>query len=146
MKSTLYVFLLILISTAAGCQAVEPVAKIEFTTLTRGFQKQVFISADSVIAIVDGRQEDNRVQKRKLDGQEWVELMDALKEIKLQDIPSYESPSSRRAFDGARHSSIKIVTREGKEYQHGFDDEFPHEKLKALMEKIMNIEKGFELR
>jgi hypothetical protein len=146
MKQILYAFFLIILCTAARCQSAASVTKIEFTTLTRGYQKQIFISGDSVIAITDGRQEANTIVKRKLDPAAWDQLIKALEGVDLKELPSLPSPTSRRAFDGARHSSLKIITANGEEYQHGFDDEFPHEKLRELMDAIMNIEKGFQLR
>jgi hypothetical protein len=140
MKRFVYILYFTFFSMAAQCQSGE-ITKIEFTTLTRGYQKQVFITSDSVIQITDGRAEDNNVVKRRLNSSDWNELMKVLEPVDLQELPSLQSPSSRRAFDGARHSSIKVVTKDGKEYEHAFDDEYPHQKLKNVMDVILKIEK-----
>ncbi|HYC86952.1 MAG TPA: hypothetical protein VEB86_17085 [Chryseosolibacter sp.] len=142
MNRITFILLLMFVCLAARCQ--PPVTKVEFTTLTRGYQKQIFITADSVIAITDGRQDDNQVSKRRTDPAEWQLLMDALRGVDPQEISGLQSPTSRRAFDGARHSTIKLIVHDGKEYQHGFDDEFPHDKLKPLMDAIVKTEKNFE--
>lgn len=142
MKSLLYFICITFFASPAQCQSTGEVKKFEFTTLTRGYQKQVFITADSLIEIVDGRQEDNKIVKRKLEPAEWNELISGLESLKLESIPSLQSPTSRRAFDGARHSTITITTQDGKEWQHGFDDENPHPDLKAIMEVILRIETG----
>ena len=129
-----------LCSLLVRCQTAGEVSKIGFTTLTRGFQKQVFISKDSVIEIIDGRQEANKVTKKRIDKSEWDLLTESLKQVDVAEVPSLPAPSSRRAFDGARHSTITLTTTDGKEWMHTFDDESPHPKLKALMEAILRIE------
>jgi hypothetical protein len=130
---------LLLICSAGQCQSVN-IRKVEFTTLTRGYQKQVFISQDSVVEIVDGRQEDNKITKRSLSKSEWDSLVKAIQSVDLKEVPALQSPTSRRAFDGARHSSIRISDADGKQYEHSFDDESPHPNLKPLMDAILSIQ------
>jgi hypothetical protein len=77
--------------------------------------------------------------KRKLAAAEWEELIKGIARISLAEIPELQSPTSRRSFDGARHSTIEIYTREGKSYTHSFDDENPNEKLEPLMEIISRM-------
>lgn len=127
------------IGMAGQCQN-NSITKIEFTTLTRGYQKQVFISADSLVKIVEGRQDENKVQKRKLADGEWKELVNEAAKTPVTEIAQLKSPTSRRAFDGARHSTIVIHTKDGRSYTHSFDDENPHEKLKVLLDLIKNME------
>jgi hypothetical protein len=139
MRSSLNLAFWLLICSAAQCQSVD-IRNVEFTTLTRGYQKQIFISQDSVIEIIDGRQEDNKVTKKSLSGSEWNALMKAIQPLDLNEVSALESPTSRRAFDGARHSSIKISDSNGKVYEHSFDDESPHPKLRPLMDAILQIQ------
>jgi hypothetical protein len=122
------------------CQSASTIQKIEFTTLSRGYQKQIFISPDSVITVIDGRVESNKVVKRKLGSEEWESLIVPLKNISLHEVAGLKSPSNRRAFDGARHSTITIESSDGNSWNHSFDDESPHEKLKPLMDAIKKIE------
>ena len=147
-KIILYAVILSCLSLAGRCQQKAAgstqddmiVTKIEFTTLTRGYQKQVFFSADSLIKIIDGRQNDHKVVKRKLDAGKWEALVKCVSDVSLSEIPQLQSPTFRRSFDGARHSSIVITTRDGKTYTHGFDDESPHKKLQPLMDLIKKAE------
>jgi hypothetical protein len=122
------------ITLAARCQD-DPVVRVDFTSLTRGYQKEVAISKDSVVEIISGLAE-YRVTKSRQTDDEWKELVATLRGISLDEIPSLTSPTSKRAYDGARHSTIMISTRGGKSYTHGFDDEDPHEKLQPLMKAI----------
>ena len=150
MRSKIISYCLILssLSFAAKCQEKQAiqsqnenavVVKVEFITLTRGYQKQVFISPDSLVIITDGRQNDHQVVKRELAEGQWQDLVSRLDNITLEEIPQLPSPTSRRAFDGARHSSIVIHTKGEESYIHAFDDESPHEELLPLMELIKRM-------
>jgi hypothetical protein len=141
MKMIFYGVLFCLIATAGQCQAPD-VTRVEFTTMTRGYQKQVFLSQDSLISIIDGRQQENKVAKRKLSDGEWDLITASVQEIRLADINSLKSPTSRRTYDAARHSTIKLTTKDGQGAEHSFDDESPNPKLKALMEAILKIDTG----
>jgi hypothetical protein len=136
----LNVLICMLLSTAATCQPENAIVKIQFTTATRGYQKQVFISADSVIEIVEGRQQDNRILRRALAEGDWKNVLESAKDIKPESLASLQSPTSRRAFDGARSSRIKLIRKDGKEFEHTFDDENPHSDLKPLMDAILAIQ------
>jgi hypothetical protein len=124
----------------ARCQDNTVVTKIEYTTLTRGYQKQIFITPDSLIRIIEGREENNKIVKRKLAAGEWEEITKAISKTPVSEIAQLKSPTSRRAFDGARHSTIVIFANDGNSYTHSFDDENPHEKLAGLMEILKKLD------
>lgn len=128
------------IALAAKCQD-DPVVKVDFTSLTRGYQREVSISKDSVLETISGPAE-YRVIKNRLTADEWKEFVGALRGISLEEIPTLASPTSKRSYDGARHSTIVISTRDGKSYTHGFDDEDPHQKLQSLMKAITKVAGG----
>jgi len=136
------IMLLLSVFMARGQNNQPAITKVEFTTLTRGYQKQIFISPDSVVKIVDGRSDENKMSKRKLSDGEWDAFVKETSGLVLKEIPSLPSPTSRRAFDGARHSTIVIRTGDGKSYSHAFDDENPNEKLHGLMELIKKMDTG----
>src|SRR5688500_5725962 len=100
-KQILSIIMVAVVCVAGRCQANAVITKIEFTTLTRGYQKQVFMSMDSLVKIVEGRQDDNKIFKRKLADGEWKELVEEAAKTPLQEIAQLKSPTSRRAFDGA---------------------------------------------
>lgn len=125
---------------AARCNGQSDVSKIEFTSLTRGYQKQVFIDKDSLTVLIDGRQSENRIVKRKLAAGEWKTLTDELKNIDPTKLPEYKSPTNRRAFDGAKHSTVKLISGNGSEFSHTFDDLEPHKDLKKFLNLILKME------
>lgn len=122
------------------CQTANNITKIEYTTLTRGYQKHIVISTDSVTTSVEGRQEDHQ-SKRALSKQEWNAVIGALKSVKIAEIPSLPSPTMKRAYDGALHSTLTLTTKDQNEFAHSFDNENPHSELLPLMKAIATIEK-----
>jgi hypothetical protein len=147
-KYVLYITVLSCLIIAANCQTRKMssqqqennmITAIEFTSLTRGYQKHIFITADSLKETVKGRQDNNKIVKRKLPAGEWNALTKSISDIMLSGIAELPSPTSRRAFDGALHSTITISTKDGESFSHTFDDENPHEKLQPLMEAIKKV-------
>jgi hypothetical protein len=134
---SLTILLLVITFQAVVAQKAEVISKVAFTSATRGYQKQVFITKDSVKIILDGRA-GNGITSRKLSGGEWNDLLKSLDDMKLARITELESPTSRRAFDGARQSTITIFS-ENKSFSHSFDDENPHPELQPLMTCITKI-------
>ncbi len=121
------------------CQAPSAVKQVEYTTLTRGYQKHIIISQDSIAVTVEGR-EENKSYKRALSKDEWRTLMDCLKKVKLSEIPELKSPTMKRTYDGARHSTLTLITNETTPLTHAFDNEEANEKLLPLMKAIQKIE------
>lgn len=121
------------------CQAPNAVKQVEYTTLTRGYQKHIIISQDSIAVTVEGR-EENKSCKRALSKDEWRTLMDCLKKVKLSEIPELKSPTMKRTYDGARHSTLTLITNETTPLTHAFDNEEANEKLLPLMKAIQKIE------
>jgi len=116
------------------------ISRIEFNSVTRGFQKNVIITADSVVESVDGRQQSqNKLVKRKNDPTDWSNLLKTLSDVDIAQLSKLEPPSRRSAFDGARQSTIKITDTNGNNYSHTFDDENPNDRLKPLMDEILHV-------
>lgn len=123
------------------CQTANSIKKIEYTTLTRGYQKHIVISGDSVTTSVEGR-EENQQTKRALSKAEWNTVIGALKNVKLSEVPSLPSPTMKRAYDGARHSTLTLITQDQLAFAHSFDNENPHPELLPLMKAIIAMEQN----
>lgn len=119
------------------------IVKIEFNSLTRGYHKQIILSADTlkVVENNDRMDEKNKVYCRKLTSREWDKLINSLKDISLTEVSELKSPTTNRTFDGARHSSLIITTKNDQTWGHAFDDENPHKKLELLMKTILETAK-----
>jgi hypothetical protein len=136
MKSILFSSIL-LASCIAMSQNQEHIIRIEFSSLTRGYQEHVAFTRDSMkySRVQAGRPKvaEARVFKKS----EWEDLIKVAQKINLKEIQELKSPTMKRSFDGAKHSTITIITDSNQSYSHLFDDENPHAKLKALMGAII---------
>ncbi|MFD1002018.1 hypothetical protein ACFQ21_22020 [Ohtaekwangia kribbensis] len=141
MTKSKYILLLLCMLALAEvrCQSPNAVKQVEYTTLTRGYQKHIIISPDSLTITVEGR-EENKSTARALSKDEWRRLMDCLKKVKLSEIPELKSPTMKRTYDGARHSTLTLITNETTSVTHSFDNEDANEKLLPLMKAILKIE------
>jgi hypothetical protein len=124
----------------ACSQNTDAIVKVEFSSLTRGYQELVIITKDSVSQSVNGRGEssENAIAIKAI---EWDCIIKAFKKVSLQSIPELQSPTMKRSYDGALHSTITITTASGQQFIHSFDDDEPHEKLKPLMREINLLRK-----
>jgi hypothetical protein len=143
MKYIKYIFLFLagLVGCAVHPQKTNQVVKVEFTSLTRGgVIKQIVISKDSVITSTsEGRGAELQTIKKSISEKDWQLVIGSLKELTLSEVPDLKSPTLKRAYDGALHSTISITTNEAIVVEHSFDDEQPHEKLKLLMKQINRL-------
>ena len=136
-RQSLFFILILTAYLNSQCQTSSIVQKVEFTSLTRGFHKQIIISPDSVSVITQGR--DPQSYRRSLTKKEWHSLQKILADVAVTDIQSLQSPTQKRAYDGALHSALTLVTPGGQTSTHSFDDEDPHPSLKPLLKKILTI-------
>lgn len=141
MKKVIIAFVLLVSTFAAKAQQHNKLTKVEFTTLSRGYRQYVTIAHDSVSVHTESFQSEGKTPdyKRKLTKKECVSLAKLLDKIALAEVPELKSPTMKRAFDGALHSSIILSTNDAQSWTHTFDDENPHDKLKPLMKVIKAI-------
>jgi hypothetical protein len=134
--SLLAVVLLVGCASAAQQPNSDHIMCIEFSSLTRGYQEYVLFTSDSMKYTRTQAGHTKISKARELKKSEWKDLLKVAQKINLKEIPELKSPTMKRAHDGARHSTITIITDSNQTYIHTFDDENPHEKLKALMNVI----------
>lgn len=141
MKILPYIFLPIVIF--AGCtgysQKASEVVRIEFTSLSRGgYMNRIEITKDSLVhAITEGRGADPQTKRKRINSKDWELLIQSLNHVPLEELPNLPSPTMKRAYDGARHSTLSFTTSKEVVLSHSFDDEEPNEKLQQLM-KVIN--------
>lgn len=136
MKNYLIVFL-ILLSTNVQAQR-DQIIKIEFQSLSRAYSEMISITPDSIKDKKIRNRGKETITNSAIPMKKWNALIRVLDKIELKQIPELSSPTMKRAYDGARHSSLKIFTST-KSYEHLFDDENPNAKLLPLMRCINSI-------
>jgi hypothetical protein len=135
----LMIFIFTVTQISGKCQNTNDVERVEFTSATRGYQKTMRVSPDSVVTTINNRGE-NSITKRRLTGEEWGEVINSIQTLGQKDIGQLPAPTSERARDAAKHSSITITTADGQKRTHTFDDDMPHEKLMPLLNALNKID------
>lgn len=125
-----------LLAMLSFTQKKNDIIKIEFSSVTRGHQEFVVITPDS-IKVTGNKQ---KAMARALEKKEWTAIINAIDKLELSSVSALKSPTMKRAYDGARHSTITLTTQ-SQSYAHTFDDENPHEKLKPLLKIIVDKKK-----
>lgn len=136
------ILILSLVVSGATCaQSLEQITSITFTKQTRGLVDEVVISRDSVKGFLENHRvpEKSHQYSTEIDSSQWAELIMALKDVSLEDIDGLQSPTVKRAHDGAIHSSIVIKLEDGSSVTHSFDDENPHPDLQPLLNEILEF-------
>lgn len=116
----------------------DSVVRIEFQSLSRGYFEKVTVTSDSLAIQKRERGGDESITQRVVSNKEWKSLIKEMNNLTLSEIPALDSPTKKRTYDGARHSSIKIFT-EKNSFEHLFDDENPNEQLTGLMKCIIQL-------
>jgi hypothetical protein len=140
-KYSLLFFSMLLQSCAVRSQTTHEIVTIQFTSIARGgYSKEVIITRDSLQQyITERRGEDRKAINTAIDKKDWALLVASTNTLAIQEVPELVSPTQKRAFDGARHSSLTITMSNRSVYSHSFDDELPHEKLQPLMNEVLRL-------
>jgi hypothetical protein len=128
--------LILLASCSSVAQNSSDIVRIEFTSLTRGYHETVIITNNS-LKISKSQVSEPKIDKaRMLKKEEWADIVKALQKVTLAEVSELKSPTMKRAYDGARHSTITITTKTNQVYAHTFDDQEPHQMLMPLMKAL----------
>lgn len=129
-------FCFVFISGLSVAQNQSDIVKVTFQTATRGYQASVTFTSDSIVTSEASSTLHPTVKSLANTSKQWSSMLNALDNLEVTNIGSLQSPSKKRVVDAAHHSSIIVTTAAGNSYQHNFDNEEPHLKLKPLMKQI----------
>jgi len=105
-----------------------------------GFYESIKIMQDSTFVFKKG--EDNNVNIKFLTSKAtWDRLINSICQYSLKDLVNLPSPTHDREYDGALFSGITISTKIIKYDCGQFDDYNPNEKLKPLLEIMLESKK-----
>lgn len=116
-------------------------AKIEYTANSRGLYNNTVIENKtvSVTKTRDGKPVSNSLTDAELNA-----LISEFQKVNLEEIPNLKAPTEKRFHDGAAMANLKI-TYKGKTYEsQTFDNGFPPEKIKNLVNTILSFSKKVE--
>ena len=116
--------------------AQESVVEISFGSGGRGFRESIIIRPDSTFVTKVSR--EDKVNIQFLTSKEtWERLIQLISQYSLKDLENLPSPTQDRTYDGALFSGITISTNRNKYDCGQFDDYAPNEKLKPLLEIML---------
>lgn len=120
-----------------SCKTVDPL-QYQYKSTTMLGSRTIIITKDSVVTEYNGRMENTRTA-RATSSEEWLQLKESMKTVKLNDIADLESPTNRRATDAAPFGSVSITTKDSTYQSAGFDGFDANEQLLPLMLIIKKI-------
>jgi hypothetical protein len=137
----LKILLLAISFLASFQQGNHKITKVEFSSMTRGYQESVVFTPDSVRGSKPDAGDRSKVNafNQSLKKQDWKHLTGLVSSVPRTEFENLKSPTNKRAYDGAKHSTITITLDNGETYLHLFDDETPNEKLQPLMKCISKL-------
>ncbi len=111
-------------------------AKIEYTANTRGFFQNIIVENKTVL-ITNTR--EGKPVSTSLTETQWHTVVAEFKKVNLEEIPNLKAPTEKRFHDGAAMANLNI-TYKGKTYEsQTFDNGFPPEQIKKLVETLLSI-------
>jgi hypothetical protein len=98
----------------------ETIKSVELSYQTRGMQKFLHITPDSIEVRINGK-----ISNYKTTEIQWKKIVKSFEKVKLNDISKLKRPSTKSFHDGAFISLLKVVTN-FKEYESvNFDHDAP---------------------
>ncbi len=98
----------------------ETIKSVELSYQTRGMQKFLFITSDSIQVKIN-----DKISNYKTTKAQWQRITKTFDKMKLNSISTLKRPSTKSYHDGAMMSQLKIMSNL-KEYDSvGFDHDMP---------------------
>jgi len=110
---------------------------VVYDASSRGFKKYIQISED-VLQLTNDRSLSN-MQSYPIDSKEWDAIKSMIDEIDLPALKNLKAPTDKRLYDGAAHATLTVINGDTAYTSNSFDDGFPPEDIKALVNKMLAI-------
>src|SRR3569832_1338725 len=90
-----------------GNKSDSDIKKLAFNTGSRGYQKEIKLTQDSVILNINSAFEErpSRTIHTSISSDEWKSIVNSLDHVNIRQLPELPSFSMKRAVDAADHSS-----------------------------------------
>nr|WP_315203150.1 hypothetical protein [uncultured Flavobacterium sp.] len=116
-------------------------AKIEYTANSRGLHNNTVVE-NKTVSFTNTR--DGKPVSSSLTDEQWNTLITEFQKVNLEEISNLKAPTEKRFHDGAAMANLKI-TYKGKTYEsQTFDNGFPPEKIKKLVNTLLSFSKKEE--
>ena len=111
----------------------ETIKSVELSYQTRGTQKFLHITSDSIDIKINGK-----ITHYKTTNVQWKKILKTFEQVKLSGISKLKRPSTKSFHDGALITQVKVVTNL-KEYE---SVNFDHDAPPSILVKPINAMKS----
>jgi hypothetical protein len=116
----MYKLLIIMFMLGTDSSHNETIKSVELSYQTRGMQKFLHITSDSIEVKIN-----DKISTHKTTKAQWNKILKTFQTIKLSGISKLKRPSTKSYYDGALMGNLKVTTNL-KEYNSvGFDHDMP---------------------
>ncbi|MDO7171024.1 hypothetical protein [Mariniflexile sp. AS56] len=142
MKILFFIITLFTINNGCAQQHInQDSITVEYSAMSRGLYKVIKINKKT-ITYASLREVAPII--KLCDDTNWDYILQALKQINIENLPNLKAPSENRLFDGAAIGKLKI-TYEGKTYETpSFDHGNPHHEIAELVKEMLSISENIE--
>jgi hypothetical protein len=116
----MYKLLIIMFMLGTDSSHNETIKSVELSYQTRGMQKFLHITSDSIEVKIN-----DKISTHKTTKAQWNKILKTFQTIKLSGIYKLKRPSTKSYYDGALMGNLRVITNL-KEYNSvGFDHDMP---------------------
>jgi hypothetical protein len=115
----------------------ETVKSVELSYITRGSNRNLMISSDSIIVSINEER-----HSYKTTAMQWKKIIIALKKVNLKGISTLKRPSTKSFSDGAMAAQLNVETSVKKYESSNFDDNKPPLKLVGIIDTMKSVLKN----
>jgi hypothetical protein len=115
----------------------ETVKSVELSYITRGSNRNLMISPDSIIVSINEER-----HSYKTTAIQWKKIMIAIKKVNLKGISTLKRPSTKSFSDGAMAAQLSVETSLKKYESANFDDNKPPLKLVGIIDTMKSVLKN----
>jgi len=140
MKSIAIMLLLVIFGKSCGDEAKQDMksAVIEYTANTRGYFLQIMLK-DQKLLVRKDRSKDATATAVKMSEADQNELVEAFRELNLEEIPDLKPPTEKRFYDGAAMADLKIIYKDKTYQSQTFDHGNPPVEIERIVNKLVAL-------
>lgn len=116
----MYKLLLFIFMLGTDSLHTETIESVELSYQTRGMQKFLRVTPDSVEVTINGKTANYKTTKAQ-----WQKIIKTFDKVKLSGISKLKRPSTKSFYDGALMGNLKITTNLKEYTSIGFDHDLP---------------------
>ena len=121
-------------------QDYSEIIQISYEAFSRGYFNYIAFENTKMLITQDiNRQSIDTTQISK---QEWSDLLNLMNSIDLNTLENLKVPTDKRLYDGAAHCTMSVILKDKTYITPSFDEGFPPEQIKTLVNKMLSISKN----